>query len=120
VKQLCLGNRWEGAYVYKQFSFGMISPMSSQNAALCAVAQLIYRLATGRTTESRSSSPEGSRILISPYRSDRLWGPSRGVTGALFPGVKRQGREADHLPPGSAQVEKTWTYVSNPPYASKA
>jgi hypothetical protein len=32
-------------------------------------------------------------------------------TGALSPGVKRQEREADHLPPTSAEVKKMWIYT---------
>jgi hypothetical protein len=46
----------------------------------------------------------GSRIFSSRSRPDRLWGPlnllSMG-TGVSFPGVKRQGREADQLVPRS-------------------
>jgi hypothetical protein len=38
-------------------------------------------------------------------------------TGALSPGVKRQGREADHSPPSNADVTKTCIYTSIPPYA---
>jgi hypothetical protein len=34
----------------------------------------------------------------------------------LSPGVKRQGREADHSPPTSAEVKKMWIYTSTPPY----
>jgi hypothetical protein len=30
------------------------------------------------------------------------------ATGGFFPGVKRQGREADHSPPTSAEVKKMW------------
>jgi hypothetical protein len=30
---------------------------------------------------------------------------------ALFPGVKRPGRKADHSPPSSAEVEKAWSYT---------
>jgi hypothetical protein len=37
-------------------------------------------------------------------------------TGDSFPGVKRQGREADHSPPTSAEVKKMWIYTSTPPY----
>jgi hypothetical protein len=37
-------------------------------------------------------------------------------TGGSFPGVKRQGREADHSPPTSAEVKKMWIYISTPPY----
>jgi hypothetical protein len=36
------------------------------------------------------------------------------------PGVKRQGREADHSTPSSAEVKKTWIYTSTPPYAFMA
>jgi hypothetical protein len=34
--------------------------------------------------------------------------------GALSPGVKRPGREADHSPPASAEVKKMWIYTSTP------
>jgi hypothetical protein len=33
------------------------------------------------------------------------------VPGALSPGVKQSGREADHSPPTSTDVEKTWVYT---------
>jgi hypothetical protein len=46
--------------------------------------------------------------------------PSQWVPGALSPRVKRQGREADHSPPASAEDKKTWIYTSTPPYAFKA
>jgi hypothetical protein len=36
------------------------------------------------------------------------------------PGVKRPESEADHSPPGSAEVKKTWIYTSIPPYAFMA
>jgi hypothetical protein len=36
-------------------------------------------------------------------------------TGALFLGVKRPGREADHSPPSSAEVKNGWSYTSTPP-----
>jgi hypothetical protein len=38
-----------------------------------------------------------------------------GITGALSPGVKRQGREADHSPPTSAEVKKNVDlYIHSP------
>jgi hypothetical protein len=41
-------------------------------------------------------------------------------TGSSFPGVKRQGREADYLLPASADDKNMWIYVSIPPYAFMA
>jgi hypothetical protein len=38
-------------------------------------------------------------------------------TEGPFPGGKRQGREADHSPPASAEVKKMWIYTTTPPYA---
>jgi hypothetical protein len=41
-------------------------------------------------------------------------------TGGDFPGVKRQGREADHSPPACAEAKKVWICITTPPYASMA
>jgi hypothetical protein len=38
--------------------------------------------------------------------------PIQWITGALSPGVKRLGHEADHTPPTSAEVRKMWIYTS--------
>jgi len=57
--------------------------------------------------------------MTRPYlpRLDRLLGPptllSEGYEG-LCPGVKRQGREADHSPPFSAEVKNARSYTSAP------
>jgi hypothetical protein len=40
--------------------------------------------------------------------------PIQCVSGDLSLGVERQGREADHSPPTSAEVKKTWIYTSTP------
>jgi hypothetical protein len=37
--------------------------------------------------------------------------------GALSPGIKWKGHEADHSPPTSAKVKKMWIDISTPPYA---
>jgi hypothetical protein len=42
------------------------------------------------------------------------------VSGTIFLGVKRPGREADHSPPSSAEVKNTWSYTSVPQYAFMA
>jgi hypothetical protein len=41
-------------------------------------------------------------------------------TGALSPGIKRQGREVDHSLATSVEVKKMWIYSSTPPYAFMA
>jgi hypothetical protein len=40
-------------------------------------------------------------------------------TGGPFPGVNRQGREADHSPT-TAEFKKTWVYTYIPPYVFMA
>jgi hypothetical protein len=59
--------------------------------------------------------PVGSRIFSTSSRP--VLGSIQWVPGALSLGVKRPGREADHLPPASAEVKKMWIYTSTPPYA---
>jgi hypothetical protein len=64
-----------------------------------------------------------ARIFTSSCRPDRpRFHPTSYpvVPGALSPRVKRPRREADHLPPTSAEVKKTWMYTSNPPYVFMA
>jgi hypothetical protein len=66
----------------------------------------------------------GSRILSPLRRPDQLWGSlgllSNAYRGALSPGVKWPGREADHSPPTNAEVKKMWFCTSTPPYAFMA
>jgi hypothetical protein len=58
----------------------------------------------------------GSRIFS--VSSRRALGPTQPpiewVLGAFSPGVKRQGREADHSPPTGAEVKKMWIYTPTP------
>jgi hypothetical protein len=58
---------------------------------------------------------EASRPALGPIQPPIEW-----VPGALSLGVKRPGREADHSPPTSAEVKKTWIYTSTPPYVFMA
>jgi hypothetical protein len=57
-----------------------------------------------------------SRIVSSPQRPDRLWEPPSLLSNVyrLTPGVKRQGLQADHSPPASAEIKKMWIYTSTP------
>jgi hypothetical protein len=79
-------------------------------------------IATGYGLDNRRVGvrvPVGSRIFCPPRRPDRLWGSTQPPI-QWVPGVKRQGREADHSPPTSAEVKKMWIYASTPPYAFMA
>jgi hypothetical protein len=83
----------------------------------------VVRIATGYGLDDRGVGvrvPVETRIFSSTRRPDSHCGPlSLLFTGyrGLSPGVKRQGREADHLPPTSAEVKKMYIYTSTPPYA---
>jgi hypothetical protein len=46
--------------------------------------------------------------------------PVQWVPGALYLGVNRPGREADHSPPSSTDVKNAWRYTSTPQYAFTA
>jgi hypothetical protein len=50
-------------------------------------------------------------ITNTPTQSLIQWVPE-----AVFPGIKRPGREADHSPPSGADVKNAWSYTSTPPY----
>jgi hypothetical protein len=50
-----------------------------------------------------------SRPALGPTQLPIQW-----VQGALPLGVKRPEREADHLPPSSAEVKNEWSYTSTP------
>jgi hypothetical protein len=51
-----------------------------------------------------------------PRPSQPLWFYQPNTT----PGIKRQGRVADHSPQTNAEVKKMWIYKSTPPYAFMA
>jgi hypothetical protein len=56
-----------------------------------------------------------SRTALGPTQPPIQW-----VPGALFLGVKRPGREADHSLPSSAEVKNAWNYTSIPQYVFMA
>jgi hypothetical protein len=63
-----------------------------------------------------SSSPDGGKNFHFSMSFIPALGPiqlpSPYVPGALSLGVTRLGREADHSPPASAEVKKSWVYTS--------
>jgi hypothetical protein len=71
---------------------------------------------------SLSSCPQHSLkvfLLLNPTCLVQT-GSEAHQTSYLSLGVKRPGREADHSPPTSAEVKKTWIYTSTPPYVFMA
>jgi hypothetical protein len=83
-------------------------------------------MATGYRLDDRdrSLSPGGVKNFLFSASSRQALGstqpPIQWVPGALSPGVKRPGREADQSPPASAEVKKMRIYTSTPPYAFMA
>jgi hypothetical protein len=84
-----------------------------------------YFIGTGYGLDDRGVGvriPVGSRIFST--LSIQALGPTQPliqwVPGALSPGVKRPGREADHSPPTSAEVKKIRIYTSTLLYAFMA
>jgi hypothetical protein len=65
---------------------------------------------------------KGKRCFSSPRRPDRFWGQfsllSNWYWRALSPGVKRQGHEADHLPPSNAGVKNVGAIYPLPQLSS--
>jgi len=61
------------------------------------------------------SWPGRETFSSSPKRPHRLWGPAQHrihyVPEAVFRGVKRPGRKADHSPPPNAGIKNAWLYL---------
>jgi hypothetical protein len=66
----------------------------------------------------RVQFPAGVGTFLFTIASRTALGPTQPpihmVPGAIFSGVKRPGREADHTPPSSAEVKNVWRYTSSP------
>jgi hypothetical protein len=52
-----------------------------------------------------------SRLAVGPTQPPVQW-----VVGAIFPGVKGPGHEADHSLASNAEVKKKWNYTSTTSY----
>jgi hypothetical protein len=76
-------------------------------------------LRAGRPRAGSSSPGRVKKFLFSTSSRPAL-GPTQPfielASGALSPGLKRPGREADHSLPASAEFKKTWIYTSTAPY----
>jgi hypothetical protein len=74
---------------------------------------IVTKLGAGRSgSDSRQSL--GIFLFATASRLD-LWPtqpPTQWVAGALSPGVKQTGCEADHSPPSSSEVKNAWSYTA--------
>jgi hypothetical protein len=86
----------------------------------------VVDIVTGLQARRRrwSSSPDRVKNFLFSTSSRSALGPTQPpiqrVPGALSPGVKRHGREADYSPPASVEGKKTWIYTSTAPYTFMA
>jgi hypothetical protein len=87
---------------------------------------VIVKCSSFHSVPSPSPSSEylfiGVKNFSAPYHPDRLWDPSNLLSnGALSrEGGEAAGGEADHSPPRSAKVKKTWLCTSTPSYSFMA
>jgi hypothetical protein len=101
----------------------LISQSLSSNRSTChdTLTERRDSLATDYGLDDLSLIPGRSKGFFStPQRPYRIWGPSilvhpTGTKGSV-PGVKRQGREADHSPPSSVKVKNVGAIHPLPPY----
>jgi hypothetical protein len=98
------------ADLYRQ-RMGKFIPRLKKSVSLSRRAQSVQRRARGWTIGVLGfDSRRGLAIILFTIVSRPALGPthppSQWVPGALSLGVKRPGREADHSPPSSAEVEE--------------
>jgi hypothetical protein len=84
--------------------------------------RLLFGIATAYGLEFQSR--QGQKNFHSSISSRPALGSTQPsiqwIEGVLSPGVKRQGREADHSPLTCAEEKKTWIYTSTTAYAFMA
>jgi hypothetical protein len=96
----------------------MIVPYIVDDSSRDSSVSIVTRLRAGRPG---FDSGQGKRIFlvtvsrpaVGPTQPPIQWAP-----GAVSPGVKRPGREADHSHPSNAVVKNAWSYTSTPSTSS--
>jgi hypothetical protein len=83
---------------------------------------IVVSIATGDwTAENKRSTPGRAKNFNFSLSSRSALGPTKPPIewelGAVYPGVKPWGRNADHSPPTTAEVKKMYIYTFTPPYA---
>jgi hypothetical protein len=79
-----------------------------------------YRLDDQGEREFESRYVKKFSLLHIVQTDSRVHPTSYKMGTVALPGVKQQGREADHSPPTSAEVKKMWIYTSTPLYVLMA
>jgi hypothetical protein len=85
--------------------------------------KLISRLCKGKVTSMGFYPFMGDIFLLSTLSRPVLGStqpPIQWVPGALSPGIKQPGLEADHSPPTIAEIKNMWICTSTPPYVFMA
>jgi hypothetical protein len=95
----------------------------SNSESLSSAVGIATRLRNGRPS-GRSSGPGRVKNLHSTILSRLALRPTQPpiqcVSRDLSPGIKRQRREADHSPPTSDEVKRTWINTFAPQYVCMA
>jgi hypothetical protein len=76
------------------------------------------RIATAYGLDDGVLSPGGVKNYLFSTSFRLALGPTQPIK--WVPGLKRQGHEADHSPPTSAEAKKMWIYKSTPTYSFMA
>jgi hypothetical protein len=102
-----------------KYSTKFTNPIINITCLLMGSRDSSVGIATGYVLDDQgggSSSPgRVKNFHFSILSRSALGSPSYKMgTEGSFPGVKRQGREADHSPPTSAEMKKMWIYTSTP------
>jgi hypothetical protein len=74
---------------------------------------------SGPAVRAGGPVPNSTETLTGTISSGSLWDPLSILYNG-HRGVKRQGREADHSPPTSVEIKKTWIFASTPSYVLMA
>jgi hypothetical protein len=101
------------------------STITRKQNELIYISTEVLGIATGYGPEDREIGVRvtvGSTIFSTSCRPalGHTQGPTRRVPGTLYPGIKWQGREADHSPPTNVEVKKMWIYTSTSPHVFMA
>jgi hypothetical protein len=120
------GSEWSasrpGCFTPWKESFGThwIRGCVGHRAGSDAVAKRNKKITASAVNRIPLVQPISWRIFLLATAFSLALGPTQTpiqrVPGVLSVGVKHSGRESDHSPPSSVEVDNAWTYASTLPY----